>query len=149
MSKQELLYILKSLGISYLPVMLVSFGVNYLFTFMNWSKPAELSEHLTFPIIIIFIVSIINLWNVDKRVPALLKRDEFQLLPAQATLNTLLLIFILFLLLSSLQFIGAMIAGKGQIDIDKTDKIWFNLLFVGIFSIVTLIKKLKSIRNQV
>lgn len=149
MSKQELLYILKSMGISYLPVMLVSFGVNYLFTMMGWSKPAELAEHLTFPIIIIFIVSIINLWNVNKRVPALLKKDEFPTLPAQAALNTILLIFIMFLLLSLLQLIGVTISGKGTFEINKTDKIWFNLLFVGVFSIVTLIKKLKSIRNQV
>lgn len=149
MSKQELLYILKSMGISYLPVMLVSFGVNYMFNMLGWSKPTELAEHLSFPIIIIFIVSIINLWNVDKRRPALLKRDEYPVLPAQATLNTVVLIFILFLLLSALQFIGVAISGKGVYEINKADKIWFNLLFVGVFSIVTLIKKLKSIRNQV
>ncbi len=133
--------------ISYIPVLLVGLGVNYVFAKFGWSQSSTISQHLVFPVIVIFIVSTINIWNVDKRRPAMLKEDEFILLPSQALLNTMLLIFCLFLLIIALQFIGVKIEG-GYYDFNKSKDVWFNLLFTGTFSIITLLKKLNKLRNN-
>jgi hypothetical protein len=146
MSNQELIYVFKSLSISYIPVLLLLLGVDYAFFKLFNFTQRSLPDSMVFTAVVIILLSYINLWNKQKRRPALLKEDETEPVRLQILMNTLISIIFSTIVLTLFKSIGNYLIGIYKVELNFTSDLYVFIAFLGLIAIITMYKKLKEIR---
>ncbi len=146
MSNQELIYVFKSLSISYIPVLLLLLGVDYAFFKLFNFTQRSLPDSMVFTAVVIILLSYINLWNKQKRRPALLKEDETEPVRLQILMNTLISIIFSTIVLTLFKSIGNYLIGIYKVELNFTSDLYVFIAFLGLIAIITMYKKLKEMR---
>jgi len=151
MSKSEVIYLLKFLAFMFLPMMLIFWGVDYVFE-MIWGEahiqPSTNVEIYFHPIqksmLIVSLVSIVGLWSKNRRSP-LLKPDEAGLNRGLLLFNMQLYWAVYIILQISFKAIILYIFNELEITMNFFNDILFNFVLIVIISTIHFVKKAKSL----